>query len=165
MKKTTIIALIAWILIIAFVGVSLYFGEKPVVEKDLPQIATLNIEGKTIEGMTIQIYKDYVDLPFVEMLKAFGADVNWLDGDIAEINYNGKEYILDLWEFSFMGEYEGEYINIFEMPYGTGVYRWVRDKEVIFDISSIRMFMNAMDIEFYLDIDYDNSIVYITKVE
>ena len=163
MKKIIlVITCCVLLVVIAIGGISLYFGGNPAPSR----IAALNIEGKTIEGMAIEIDNYGVDLPFIEMLKAFGADIDWLNDDVAKIIYDEKEYTLNLPELSFIGEDKAAdyYMNIFKLPASRGPYRYeVLDKEIMFDISSIRMFMYAMDIDFDMKTDYHNLIVYITK--
>ena len=91
MKKKTILIIICFMLIIIAVGTACTNNDEPE-----PKSGTLYVNGKEITGEHVKIYSNYAELPFVEVMKALGHPVEWIDDSTAIITCNGIGYTLDL---------------------------------------------------------------------
>lgn len=168
MKKLTLYACVSLLAIGAVVCVVIYFGksklgaDKNIVEE--VKNGTLYIHGSEItqENVTIHYIENlsYADLPFTEVLKGLGFNIEWVDDNTADISYKDKKYVLDLTAVSFTEV--GSNSNRFGVP-GSRMYYTISQKELILDSTTIQGALFLIGYDVFIDIDYDKSIVYITE--
>ena len=108
-------------------------------------------------------YYYHADLPLTEVLKSLGMNVEWVDDNTANVTFEDKKYVLDLAKVSIV-EARTTYNLIYPVPGGRRVHT-VLDRELILDGNTIKNALYEMGEKINIDIDYDKSIINITKRE
>ena len=103
----------------------------------------LKYNGRIISDENVTVYQKTAQVPFVEVLKASGANVVWLNDDQAVVYRNGKEYKLNLSEPSFV-EKNGNFDMIETAPGSKHYYCKTTDKEILLDIDTVRIALELM---------------------
>jgi hypothetical protein len=161
MKKRFLLCLIGCILIIGMGCVFLYTGIFA-AKNDKAQTGTLFVNGKEISNEEIKFDNEYAELPLVKVLTGFGSNVEWLDNDTADIVYKGRKYSLNLKDNS-LEEEENSFNLLMPPPGSTYYYCKAANREIFVDSHIIVVIMYIMGEKIDINIDYDNSIVYITE--
>lgn len=100
----------------------------------------------------------YAKLPLTAIMKALGATVQWKNETIAQITYNGTSYILDTSKNTLVEKDKS--FDFIELPPGTSHgFAQMIGNEFVLDSISIREFLTSIGAT--INIDYENSIIYI----
>jgi len=115
---------------------------------------TLIVNGIDItDEAHIVFHHGFVELPFVAVLEALGADVQWIEDEMISITYAGKEYTLNIGEGSLPGFVEvetGQYHPLFVLGGGFMMFE-VLDNELIITNWSMSGAMRALGVEMRVD--------------
>lgn len=155
--KTKVIILVVFFFLIITVGIILYN-----YYQNVPINGTLNVNGKDITNENVIIHKYYTELPLTKVLEALGFNIEWIDDNNAKVTYNDKIFDLNISEMS-LTEVGAE--NNFLWPAPGGTVRVCKniDKDIILDNYAIKSFCYCVGINIKIQLDRDNSYVYITK--
>jgi hypothetical protein len=129
-------------------------------------VGALYVNGKKItdENVTIHYmpdYSSYVKMPFTEVIKALGFDVEWISDSISHIIFMDKKYVLNLEDVSLV-EFGYNDNSIRPAPGGT-LHFSVMEKELILDGVTVMYVIQKMGVDISVRFDLDEAIVYITK--
>lgn len=155
--KRSFIALYITIILLATVGCRSMDKEDSSVQSPYKLI----VDGKEVDchGYLVIDESNYVtELPVLTIMKALGADIEWLDEESVLITYDGKEYLLDIPNISLSER--GEFENYIAPPPGGSAdcYEFYGDEFVVGGIA-FSYFLKTIHVK--LTVDYDNLIVYI----
>lgn len=156
MKRLLIVLLMA-IILLAAAGCGLMSKEDVSVQSPYKMV----IDGNEIECrgyLVINESERFAELPVFTIMKALGADIEWLDESSVLITYHDKEYLLDIPNICLSEK--GIIGNYIAPPPGSseGCYEFDGDEFVVGDIA-FSYFLKEINVK--LTIDYDNLIVYI----
>ena len=174
MKKQTVLCLIASLLLIIIIGGIFLFKwnrnkEDPpssqIPNQPSSQNGTLVVNNGTAITENVVIHfkenSNYADLPFTEVLKALGFNVEWMNDNVADMTYNDIKLRLDLEEASLTKE--GFNSNLIIPPPGSRTFNYkVLDNELILDSNTIHSILYTIR-KIHISIDSENLIVYITE--
>ncbi len=102
-----------------------------------------------------------VELPFVTVLESLGAKVGRSSGEVTELEWNGKKYLLNNVRATLVAE--GTNFNCIIPAPGSKVSHQIVDGVFLLDWVSIRTVTEMMGISIKAEIDYQNHIVIIDK--
>lgn len=120
------------------------------------------VNGKQKASDNVIFHEDYVELPLTEVLDGFGAIVEWIDNNTANITYLDKVYVLSLQDMSLIEK--GKTWNLLDCPPGSTHYHCnVNGKEVFLDNYTIKVVMYLMGKYINVNIDRVKSNVFVTK--
>ena len=158
MSKRMILFLTCGILalLIGVGGTFMYIG------KTASKEGTLNVNGKSLINVNVKIRRDYAELPFTEVLKGLGYNVEWLDGNTAFITYQDEKYVLNLAEVSLVKDGHNSNI-IIPAPGSRGIKCEVLENELVIDSNSLYNIMYTIK-KVRISIDRDNFIVSVTEI-
>jgi hypothetical protein len=155
-KKWILVSTCGLLLMIATAGVLIY------IIKTTTKAGTLYVNGNEITSENVTIHSNYADLPFTEVLRGLGINIEWVDNNTAELTCNGQKYTLDLDEASLT---DYGCVNNFLIPApGSTTFNYtVLEKELVIDSNTIHSIMYAMENNVSISIDQKKSIVYVTE--
>lgn len=120
----------------------------------------LIVEGQDISKEAyVKVYKeqDYVLIPFVSVMEALGAEVNWTSETFAEITFAEMKCSFDSDAMEIVDMNSG---RPFTLPYyGENSHSQMIERELFWDEESFRMTLECMDIYLKFDVDHENEIV------
>ncbi len=158
MKKGVIIGLICGIVAVAAVSITVLLFAKP----DLPQSGSLYVNDKEIADVDITIYKDYAEIPLIEMLKGVGFEVNWTSDRTAEFRSDDVKYIIDLDEVSC--KKEGTTDNLLIPAPGNTIFICKESNhDIILDGVTAMCTMDFLENDVFIHIDHEKLAVYVTE--
>jgi DNA-directed RNA polymerase subunit L len=102
----------------------------------------------------------YSKLPLVELFKALGADVKWVDNDTAEILFEGKKYTLSLSDITLFKE-DDTTVNLIKLKDGGVIEYEILKQELILDSPSIKAVFYAIKHPIIEELDFTEKKVYI----
>lgn len=156
-RKLTLYLICGLLLIIGIGGAIIYVNT--------PTSGTLYVNGSGITSENVKIYGNYADLPFTEVLKGLGINVEWVDSSTAEFICNGQKYTLNLAEETLTKYGEDKDLLSIIAPGTTFVHQVVLEKELVLDSNTLLDNMYAMGNRLTISIDQQKSIVYLTGPE
>ena len=113
----------------------------------------LIVKDKDItEGNYVMLQEDHAELPFVAILTALGADIQWQSETVAAVTYNGTEYTLDTAKCELLKK--GSTVN--QLSAAPGAATWgfrTEKKELILDNSRILLFLSDNGLTIQTDRD------------
>ena len=113
----------------------------------------LIVQGQNItQKCYLKDYNDscYVELPFINVMKALGADIKWQNKNTAEISLNDQKYILNTENANLVRE--GSTANcIIPIPGGKVHYRTI-ENELMLDDATVKTAANIMGISITIDV-------------
>jgi len=165
MMKRMIIILGSAFLLIVMLCVFLLVREKREEDMFVSSGGILNVCGKNITDKNVTIHykpnSSYAELPLTEVLKNMEFDVKWLDDNTSHITLKDEMYILKLNPVS-LTQAESDYeILLYAAPVGGRSFCKVVDRELILDDVTIMYVMSYMGIDVFVDINHNESIVYV----
>lgn len=118
----------------------------------------LIVDGKDItSGNYVKLNQNYVELPFTAIMKTLGSKVVWKNETTAEIAYDGKDYILETTNCSFMED--GGNVNIISTPPGGKRHYQIIGNEFVLDNVTMHGAFQLMGTKLKICIDYENKII------
>lgn len=155
--KRLLIVLLVVIILLAAAGCGLMSKEDVSVQSPYKMI----VDGNEVDCdgyLVIDEPKHITELPVLTIMKALGADIEWLDEESVLITYDSKEYLLDIPNISLSER--GGFGNYIAPPPGSSenCYKFDGDEFVVSGIA-FAYFLKKINVN--MTIDYDNLIVYI----
>ncbi len=125
--------------------------------------ALIYVNGEMLQNKnTALITSDFIEIPFVCVFEALGANVIWESDSKATISYKDDSYILDL-ESLTLCKSESPNFNFLIGRYGGTFILHAGNKELIVDSDIFISLLEALGTETTLEYDKENNIVYITE--
>lgn len=145
------------IILLAAAGCGLMNKEDVSVQSSYKMV----VDGNEVDChgyLVINESERFTELPVLTIMKALGADIEWLDKSSVLITYQDKEYLLDIPNICLSER--GKFGNFIAPPPGSseGCYEFDGDEFVVSDIA-FAYFLKEINVK--LTIDYDNLVVYI----
>lgn len=168
MNKKYLIYIIIFILIVAsIIGITYLLKNvlSPYITKKDTVVynGNLYVNNQLVDESVSLFYienSSYSKLPLVKLFKALGADVKWVDKNIAEILFEGKKYILSLSDITLFKEGDTT-INLITLKDGGVIEYEVIEQELILDSPSIKTAFYTIGHPIVEELDFLEKNVYI----
>ena len=101
--------------------------------------------------------EDYAELPILAILKGLGYSVTYTDESMAEVDVDGKSYVVDLACASITEKEDSRQQNlIIPTPGETFFYCEARDGDIFVDQQTLRTVFMFMDVPGSVHVDFSN---------
>ena len=130
------------------------------IEKEATNSCQLIVNGTDIsaDNYVYLHYDDkYADLPFIAIMKALGATVEWKSENTVQISYKENIYFLNIQEPSLVEQSNSINLIAPSMAFMNHCYYRFVDNEALINSNIIYYFFNEIDIS--MSIDFDSSVI------
>lgn len=159
MKKYIFVSLSIGVLCLILVSFCMLF-----FKESYPKKAYLLINDE-IYNDNSEIYHGYAMLPMLFVCEKYGATVDWLDDENAEISYNNTILTLSLSEESLIEHTFGNEL-LTPVPGSSSFHCLVTENDVILDDDTLRVILNYLfNIQTEIYIDYQRCKVSIETIQ
>ena len=121
--------------------------------------AALQINGETIEGITVIAHQYWAELPLLVAFKQLGGEIAWGSNHIANVTYNEKQYVLSLADETSFKQLGTDDDLLIPTPGGGMFVCEAITKDVVLDDTTLRCVFCWSGTHLNIDIDYENAIV------
>ena len=94
----------------------------------------------------------YVLLPLTAIMRQLGADIQWRSDRVAQIRWNGKDYMLNTSEVSLLED--GNDRNLIIPTPGGKMHTQAIDRELLLDHLSVKTVMLMLGTQIKIDVDH-----------
>lgn len=158
MKVKCFVGIILALLLSAIVAMVIHFGCIMIGAKK-SKSAALQINGETIEGITVIAHQYWAELPLLVVFQQLGGEIEWDSNHVANVTYNEKQYVLSLADEPSLKQLGTDDDLLIPAPGGGMFVCKAITKDVVLDDTTLRCVFRWLGTHLNIDIDYENAIV------